>query len=142
MQEVALTPAPSVATASAAAAAAAAAAPEPRRKQGARSFMVANAALHNWSTTQFAALLLLTVVTQLSWGLYGVCTRYLVRPVSWRYCCQLSTAGLPLAVCALMLTELPVPLPGGPFAAGAALTACLTLPLRPHPACHAASGDR
>lgn len=51
-----------------------------RRKQGARSFMAANAGLRNWTAAQFMGFLLLTAVAQLSWGLYGVCTRYLVRP--------------------------------------------------------------
>ena len=64
MQEVPLTPAPSAGPAAATAAAAPGA-----RKRGARSFMVANAALRNWSAGQFAAILLLTIVTQLSWGL-------------------------------------------------------------------------
>ena len=45
--------------------------------EGAGSWLAANAGLRPMTVGKFMAWLLLTVIVQLSWGLYGVCTRYL-----------------------------------------------------------------
>lgn len=81
--------------------------PSAEVKAGARAFMVANAGLPNWSVPQFMAILLLTVITQLSWGLYGVCTRYLVGPAG-APAASLSAPPLPLrwAACLSLIWEL------------------------------------
>ena len=46
-------------------------------KQDAKEWMTKNAVIKNYKLKELMFWILLTVIVQLSWGLYGVCTRYL-----------------------------------------------------------------
>ena len=46
-------------------------------KQDAKEWMTKNAVIKNYNLKELMFWILLTVIVQLSWGLYGVCTRYL-----------------------------------------------------------------